>query len=185
MNKIFAMFLLFCLFLMPCAGFAQVELPTPQAEENTQIQEVLPYNYTSLKRIPIELTIIEEISTKNPPNEGDMINFKVKNNVFYKKRLILRAGQIVPARVENVITSGMNGFPAEIVVGNFLFPEIKQSQIMGEYTKKGQNRCYFVYPLKWALTLIPFVGSLTNFIMGGHAKIKTTDVVTIYYYPQW
>ena len=53
------------------------------------------------------------------------------------------------------------------------------------YTDKGFNRCYMVYPLKWALTLIPFAGSLTNFIKGGHAKIKTTEIVTLYYFPNW
>lgn len=191
MNKFFVSLLLFCFIATPYQVFAldieSIQEPQASALSVVEVQEKegLPYDYTSVKRIPIELTIIEEISTKNPPNEGDMIDFKVRQNVFCKKKLILRAGQIIPARVENIIPSGMNGFPAEIVVGNFQFPNIKQSQLMGEYTKKGQNRCYFVYPLKWALTIIPFVGSLTNFIMGGHAKIKTTDVITVYYYPNW
>ena len=79
----------------------------------------------------------------------------------------------------------MNGFPAEIILGDFEIPNIENSKLLDNYTKKGQNRCFWVYPLKWSLTLIPFVGSLTNLIMGGHAKIKTTDVITIYYFPDW
>lgn len=79
----------------------------------------------------------------------------------------------------------MNGFPAEIILGDFEIPNIENSKLLNNYIKKGQNRCFWVYPLKWSLTLIPFVGSLTNLIMGGHAKIKTTDVITIYYFPDW
>lgn len=79
----------------------------------------------------------------------------------------------------------MNGFPAEIMIDDFELPGIKQSQLMGGYVKKGQNRCFWVYPLKWSLTLIPFVGSLTNFIKGGHVKLRPTDIITIYYYPNW
>ena len=183
MNKFFSFCLLFGLLFFPSFVASQeVELPV---DKELQVVETLPYDYSSVKRIPIELSIVEELSTKNPPNEGDMVDFKVVKNVFYKKQLILRAGQIVPARVENIITPGMNGFPAEIVIDKFQFPNIKQSQLISEHTRKGQNRCYVVYPLKWALTIIPFVGSLTNFIMGGHAKIKQKDVITVYYYPQW
>ena len=79
----------------------------------------------------------------------------------------------------------MNGFPAEIIIDKFEIPNVKQSQLECTYIKKGQNRSLFVYPLKWALTPIPFVGSLTNLIMGGHAKIKTSDTITVYYYPEW
>ena len=42
-----------------------------------------------------------------------------------------------------------------------------------------------VYPIKWALTPIPGVGSLTNFILGGNAKITPKDKIIIYYYPEW
>ena len=42
-----------------------------------------------------------------------------------------------------------------------------------------------VFPIKWALTPIPGVGSLTNFILGGNASITEDDTVTVYYYPDW
>ena len=130
----------------------------------------LNYDYSDTKSIPIRLVITEEISTKDEIYEGQKI---------------IKAGEIVPARIETIITSGMNGFPAEIIVDNFEFKNIDSEKLLSTYTDKGFNRCYFVYPLKWALTLIPFAGSLTNFIKGGHAKIKTNEVVTLYYYPSW
>lgn len=79
----------------------------------------------------------------------------------------------------------MNGFPAEIIVDNFEIPNIDNSKTISTYAKKGQNRCIWVYPLKWSLTWIPLVGSFTNLIKGGQAKIKTTDVIIVYYYPEW
>lgn len=140
----------------------------------------LDYDYSSTLSVPVKMQITEEISTKIPINEGQKIKLKVidGNNV-------IKNGEIVTAEVETIITSGMNGFPAEIIIDNFDIPGIKQTQLVSTYTKKGQNRCLWVYPLKWALTPIPFVGSLTNFIKGGHAFIRKNDVITVYYYPEW
>ena len=147
--------------------------------------ETLLYNYSDTTAIPIKLSIIELLTTKNPVNEGQYVNFRVLEDVNYNGATVVKAGDIVPGRVETIITSGMNGFPAEIIIDDFQIPDIKASQLICNYNKHGQNRCLWVYPLKWSLTLIPFVGSLTNFIKGGHAKIKPTDVITIYYYPNW
>ena len=168
MNKSKVLFFIFLIMLQPCFAL-----------------EELPYNYLSTERVPIYLTITKAISTKDRLQEGGIIEFKVLKNVYYNDSKVLSRGDIVPARIETIITSGMNGFPAEIIVDDFVVPGIEDSKLMSTYTKVGQNRCYWVYPLKWSLTLIPFVGSLTNFIKGGHAKIKTTDVVTLYYYPKW
>ena len=104
---------------------------------------------------------------------------------MYNNTKILEKDTIINAKIETIITSGMNGFPDEIILNNFEIPGIKNSQIRNEYIKTGQNRAFWVYPLKWALTPIPFVGSLTNLIKGGHAQIKTDDIITIYYYPEW
>ncbi len=83
------------------------------------------------------------------------------------------------------MNSGMNGFPASILVEDFKINGIKQTKLKDTYLKRGVNRCLFVYPIKWALTPLHRVGTFTNFIKGGHSKIKTTDVVTIDYYPEW
>ena len=159
---------------------ALLMLCNTQAKANT-----LSYNYSSVTSVPINLSIVNKISTKDGVLEGQQIHFKVREDVVYNGKTVVKAGDIVSAKVETVITSGMNGFPAEIIVDDFKIPNVKESQIMGNYVKVGQNRCLIVYPLKWALTIIPFVGSLTNFIYGGHAIIKPKDKVVIYYYPEW
>jgi len=145
----------------------------------------LPYDFSDTFYIPIELHIIEEISTKQGFNEGKELRFEVCHNVFYKNKLIAKRGEVVTAKAETKITKGMNGFPAEIIVDRFNFKNIKSTQLIGIYTKTGVNRALWVYPIKWALTPIPFVGSFTNFITGGEAKIKTTDSVVVKYYPNW
>lgn len=186
MNKIFSILLSFCILLFPSVGYCENTLtPAVQKEEIIEQVETLPYNFESTYSVPIKLGIIEQISTKDNLSEGQIIQFKVLQDTYCKRRTILKKGQIVTAKIETIITSGMNGFPAEIILGNFEIPNLEKSKLMDSYTKKGQNRCFWVYPLKWSLTIIPFVGSLTNLIMGGHARIKTTDVITIYYFPDW
>lgn len=186
MNKIFSILLSFCILLFPSVGYCENTLtPEVQKEEIIEQVETLPYNFESTYSVPIKLGIIEQISTKDNLSEGQIIQFKVLQDTYCKRRTILKKGQIVTAKIETIITSGMNGFPAEIILGNFEIPNLEKSKLMDSYTKKGQNRCFWVYPLKWSLTIIPFVGSLTNLIMGGHARIKTTDVITIYYFPDW
>lgn len=186
MNKIFSILLSFCILLFPSVGYCENTLtPEVQKEEIIEQVETLPYNFESTYSVPIKLGIIEQISTKDNLSEGQIIQFKVLQDTYCKRRTILKKGQIVTAKIETIITSGMNGFPAEIILGNFEIPNLEKSKLMDSYTKKGQNRCFWVYPLKWSLTIIPFVGSLTNLIMGGHARIKTSDVITIYYFPDW
>lgn len=186
MNKIFSILLSFCILLFPSVGYCENTLtPEVQKEEIIEQVETLPYNFESTYSVPIKLGIIEPISTKDNLSEGQIIQFKVLQDTYCKRRTILKKGQIVTAKIETIITSGMNGFPAEIILGNFEIPNLEKSKLMDSYTKKGQNRCFWVYPLKWSLTIIPFVGSLTNLIMGGHARIKTSDVITIYYFPDW
>ena len=144
----------------------------------------LEYDYTSSKNIPIKLSIMEEISTKMPIVEGQIVKFNVLQDVSYDK-LNLKKNEIIEGRIECIVSSGMNGFPAEITIDNFQIPNVNKTQLISSYTKLGQNRCIWVYPLKWALTPFPPIGSLTNIIKGGHAKIKISDVITIYYYPEW
>lgn len=164
----------------PAANTAEIQTNT----QNTNISE-LPYDYSSTEAIPIKLSIINEVSTKDGLIEGQKLKFKVLEDVYYENMPVVKKNDIITGTVETIITSGMNGFPAEIIVDDFEIAGINSSQLISTYIKKGQNRCFWVYPLKWALTIIPFVGSLTNFIMGGHARLKTKDVITIYYFPKW
>lgn len=144
-----------------------------------------PHDFSDTNAIPIELSVLNEINTKNIIPDGSEIKLKANKTVYYNNQRIISKGEIVTARLGNMITSGMNGFPAEILLEDFQIPNIDSKQLMDVYVKKGCNRCFWVYPLKWSLTLIPPTGSLTNLIKGGHAKIKPNDTITIYYYPEW
>lgn len=144
------------------------------------------YNYTSLKRHQINLKIKERISTKDKLlHEGQILEFEVQNNVVYKGKMLVKKGETATARIETIISSGMNGIPYSIYLGDFKIPNLEQSKLLANYHKSGANRTYLVLPLKWALTFLPPTGSLTNFIMGGHAKIKEKEFITVYYYPEW
>lgn len=145
----------------------------------------LPYDYSSTVGIPITLTPVDYITTKDNLVDGSTIKFRSLTTVTHNGRTIINKGQIVEAVLEMQISSGMNGFPAELIIDDFKIPGIKESQLLSTYVKTGQNRCYLVFPLKWALTFLPPTGSLTNFIKGGHAKLKPGKPVTIYYYPEW
>lgn len=145
----------------------------------------LEYNFLSTKSIQIELIPTEELSTKEGIIEGKELGLLVAKNVYHNEHILVKEGTTAYARVETVITAGMNGFPAEIIISHFEIPGINSAKILGEYSCTGQNRCLWVYPLKWILTFLPPTGSLTNFIYGGHARIKTTDRIVVYYYPEW
>ncbi len=143
------------------------------------------YNYESTLEIPIKLSVQEEIKSEKDIYEGQVINFKAVNSVLYNNNYIVKRGDIVPARVKVIIKPGMNGIPGSIIFDEFKVQGISQSQLTSKAEAFGQDRSYLVFPLKWALTILPPTGSLTNFIMGGHAKLKTNKIITIYYHPEW
>lgn len=143
------------------------------------------YDYTSTTKIPIKLSIIKDIKSENDIHEGDILNFLIKDEIKYNDKIIIQELTPATARVETISRSGMNGIPAIITLGDFKIKNIHNGQLTGFYDVKGQDRSIIVFPLKWALTILPPSGSLTNFIKGGHAKIKTKKPITIYYYPDW
>ena len=145
----------------------------------------LPYNFEDTEYVNIRLSPLEEISTSNEIYEGQEVKFKVRRNVYCHDTLLIKKDTIVTARIETIITRGMNGFPAEIIIDNFKFEGVHDTQILSTYREVGSNFALLVYPIKWALTPIPFVGSLTNLILGGNAKIKKDEVITLKYYPHW
>lgn len=145
----------------------------------------LKYNYIGTERIPVSLRITKKISSETKVSEGQDVTFKVRSDVYYKDKIIFEKGTIVPAKIETIIRSGMNGIPASIIVGNFEVENIPKGQISDSFEIRGQDRSLWVYPLKWALTILPPTGSLTNFIKGGHAKLKENKTIQIYYYPEW
>ncbi len=145
----------------------------------------LNYDYKSTKTTPIRFSIKERIKSEADVYEGQIIEFEAQSDVYYKKQLKVKKGDTIKARVGTVITSGMNGIPASIIFDNFEIPNVKKGQVQDTFEVFGQDRSLFVFPLKWALTILPPTGSLTNFIMGGHVKIKEGKVFTMYYHPEW
>ena len=165
MNKFFC--LIICLFFSINLTFA------------------LPYDFSDAEFIKIPMSPIKPIITDGEIYEGQEVEFRVRKNIHCHGCLLIKKGTIAKARIETIVTKGMNGFPAEIIIDNFKIDGIKDSQLMSTYTKAGRNYALWVYPIKWALTPIPFVGSLTNLIHGGQVRIDTDDVVTIKYFPHW
>ena len=143
------------------------------------------YNFESTARIPIKLKSMYNIKSETDVYEGQFIDFKVAKDVLYNGKLIVRRGEIIPARISVIIPPGMNGIPASIIFRDFDIRDYAKGQISDSYEVFGQDRSLLVFPLKWALTIFPPTGSLTNFIMGGHAKLKTKKPITVYYYPEW
>lgn len=167
MNRILFLIITFILFQINCA-FAK-----------------LPYNFEDTQYIPIKMTVLKEVSSKGEIFEGQEVELQIRNNVYCHDCLLVKKGTIAKARIETIITKGMNGFPAEIILNNFQIDNVDNSRLVGEYIKTGRNWAIMVYPIKWALTPIPFVGSLTNLIKGGEARIEKDDLILVKYYPHW
>lgn len=146
----------------------------------------LNYNYESTTKIPLLLKVTEPIKSEKEVYEGQKVYFRVVKDVLYNNKLIFKRGEKIESKITAIITPGMNGIPASIIFTNFkLVEQSIKGQLSAEYEIQGQDRSLIVFPLKWALTILPPSGSLTNLIMGGHAKLKTKERITIYYYPEW
>ncbi len=188
MNKFIVTAILLFSISLPCFSevvkdefadvyFKDVHVEKPAAHLN--------YNYESTAKIPIRLHITEDIKDENHIYEGQPVTFRVVSDVVYNGKIIIPKGTTVPARIETIIASGMNGIPASIIFGDFKFENIDVNKIDYTYERFGQDRSLWVFPLKWALTILPPTGSLTNFIKGGHARLKTNKIIEINYYPEW
>ena len=122
------------------------------------------------------MRIKKPVSTGENIKEGDFVNFEttkdvVINNITYPK------GTTVKARIETVSPNETMGVPADLAIGNF---KIGENLLIGEITKTGANRSLWVYPLYSALVAFFGIGLIFVFIPGGQAKIKTTEIFTVY-----
>ena len=176
MNKVFS--LLFSMFLFS-------SLSTFAFERDTFIEEILSskqiekpvqnlkYDYTDVDKIPIKLQIQTPITTKNDSIvEGQLIDFVVREDVKYNHRVVIPKGTKATAVIQTYQSRGMNGIPAIIVLDDFEIPNLDKSKLKDDYIKRGQDRSYIVFPIKWALTLIPFAGYSTNLILCVHVHLK-------------
>ena len=185
MNKFLVLFLIFFTCLKCSAEIIQDNF----AMETVGIINAplinTKYNYENTDVVPVKLVVAQNIKSEKELYEGQTVEFKLIRHVTYNNKIIAKRGTIVPAKVKIIISTGMNGIPASIIFDNFQIPNIKPNQITDMYEVYGQDRSLIVFPLKWALTILPPTGSLTNFIKGGHAKLKTNKTITLYYHPQW
>lgn len=185
MNKILT-FLFICITCLSCYASPmtdEVADSLPRAVMQPKVYK--NYNYESTIKIPVKLKVLENIKSESDLYEGQYIDFKVVKDVIYNGKIVFRRGEIISSKVGVLITPGMNGIPGSITFRDFDISDIAKGQIEDSYEIFGQDRSLLVFPLKWALTILPPTGSLTNFIMGGHAKLKTKKPITIYYYPEW
>ena len=187
MNKFYFSFLVF-LFTMTAAQAIVQDDFVMNSLQNVPIERPemnLVYDYQCTEAIPIKLNILEKVSSEKNLYEGQTLRFKVAQTIIYKGRVLAKKDEIVTARVETVIENGMNGIPASVILGNFRLAKVKNSKLSAYYKKSGRDLSLLVFPLKWALTVLPPTGSLTNLIKGGHVKFKPNRPITIYYYPEW
>lgn len=166
MNKVFLTCFIFLIF----------------AQAGVQAKSIC--NFESIVSLPVTLNSLETITSKESP-EGKIVDFRVKNSVYYNGKILVKRGEVVKGRIETIATRGMNGIPAMIILGNFDVPGLDSKKLKSYYIKRGFNMTYLVLPIKWALTPLPPTGSLTNFILGGNARIKPEDDIVLKYYPEW
>lgn len=184
-NKLF-LIIITCFITLTCsAEILQDDFATISLKNAKTSYKHTKYNYENTDKVPIKLVISEKIKSEKDLYEGQIVEFKLIKHLIYKNKIIAKRGAIVPARVKMIITSGMNGIPASIIFEDFQIPNTQPHQITEMYEIYGQDRSLIVFPLKWALTFLPPTGSLTNFIKGGHAKLKPNKIITLYYYPNW
>ena len=185
MNKFL---LLIALFLFSIQNSSATLLQDEFVEQLTcdkEIETYSNYNFESTTRIPIKIKILEPIKSEKNYYEGETIEFKIARESYQEKKLILERGKIIKAKASTIISPGMNGIPASIIFTDFEIDGIKKSQLTPSLEISGRDRSLMVFPLKWALTILPPLGSFTNLIKGGHAKLNDEKIITIYYYPNW
>ncbi len=188
MNRFIIIFFLISLIFYPAyaAEFVTDDLPAEwyKDKEVKIVEPYLKYDYSSLKREKILLIPVEKYSTPHNVYDGMEIKLKVKKNVRIGRNLLKRDTP-ASAIVELSTTNGMTGIPATITLGQVNISGLEHDKLYCYYVKEGQNRTVWILPLKWALTWLPGVGSLTSLIKGGQAVLKTTDEIPVYYYYDW
>lgn len=187
MNNILKILLIFfSLCLTASAQVVKDEVADSLPRDIKLVETHTNYNYKSTYKIPLKLKPIDFIKSEKELQEGDIIKFRVIEDIIFRRDAIIEANSIITAKVSTIITPGMNGIPASVILTDFKCDyENFKGVFSGSYEYTGKDRTLWVYPLKWALTPLPPTGTLTNFIKGGHVKINPAKTIKIYYYPEW
>lgn len=138
------------------------------------------YDFTQAQ-IPVQLKVVNNLTTKSHILEGDIILFKTIKDVSLNGRILPKGTQVV-GRVETVSESDKMGCPANIIVDNFYVKDSPDICFYGNVSKTGANRSLWVYPLYQAGNIMFYVAGFVFVpIHGGHAKILTSDTFTVFY----
>jgi hypothetical protein len=185
MNKI-----LLTLFLLILSPMCIAEIMFDDFAKTTLIDTPLPqtnleYDYSGTAKLPIKMKLVKDYGSEKDVYEGQKLKLNVIKDVIYNKKVVIKKGTDATAKVSVLISTGMNGIPASVMLNDFMIEDVDSKQLCDDFELFGQDRSLLVFPLKWALTILPPTGSLTNFIMGGHARLKPSKTITIYYYPEW
>ena len=155
-------------------GFVRENLPKITEQGKFQ-KKIVIFDTNAAVKIPIK--ICKNYSTKNKIDEVDYLDFKTTKEVLINQKAYPE-GTPVKARVENVSKNLSWGVPADLVVGNFSIDNIP---LAGEIEKTGANRSLWLKPCVVCFSLLFFgAGILLIPIRGGHAKIRTREIHTLY-----
>ena len=185
MNKFLLTF--FILIFSPIC-FANIDLD--DFARSTLTNSALPqtnleYDYSGTTKLPIKMKLVKDYGTEKDVYEGQKVELQVIEDVVYQKKTLIKKGSKASAKVNVIISTGMNGIPASVILEDFNIAGIDSKQLIDRFEFFGQDRSLLVFPLKWALTPLYPSGSLTNFIMGGHVRLKPRKIIAIDYYPEW
>lgn len=175
MNKFIFITAFLIFFCLPCSSQVIQDSFADNILKNQTFEKPQPhlnYNYEDTVKIPIRMTITKDITSESDLYEGEKVNFRVAGDVIYNGETVIAKGTIVPAKVETIITSGMNGIPASIIFGDFKFPNIDENKIDYTYERFGQDRSLWVFPLKWSLSIPPAYRFSDKFYKRRPCKIK-------------
>lgn len=141
----------------------------------------LNYDYSDMANAVVKIRPVQIIKTNRKSRIGSVVEFMVVDDVFFDGKLILSKNTPISAIIENISPNDRFGAPASLVISRFSTPNLDSKTLDGEISKQGKNFSLWVYPLSYVLS--PFGGYALTFIRGGNVKIKTTDVLEIYYRP--
>lgn len=185
MNKIILTIFLFCFVFCAKAFAIEDEFASITLINSKKPTTHTNYNYSSTRKIPIKMNLIKDYGNEKEVYEGQKVKLKIREDVVCNNEIIIKKDEIITAEIGIIISTGMNGIPASVILKNFEIENVPKSKLSNTYELFGQDRSLIVFPLKWALTWLPPTGSLTNFIMGGHVRLKPRKKITIYYFPEW
>lgn len=175
MKKLFATV---CIILTGLPSIAEITEVLPTIPNDIKIEKrVYIAEDTTKPGVEIPIRILSPVTTKNPPEEGDFLDFVTTKEIKIGNKTYPE-GTIVKGRVETVSKNFSLGVPGDILMANFT---LDKYPLKGQIKKVGANRSIWVDPCFQIGILCLGAGVIFMPIRGGHAKIKEKEVFTVYY----